>query len=267
MTAAPGFFRLGKKRATVCRYSSADEQCQGLERPKNTSMVNRVIPAMSSQRTDVAVSSPGYATRYGAGPVRQHGRTPLVPLCRVELDGKRPARIRSQVVASAAHFADFLVVAIAGAASVALQPGFSWPLPPLPALTAALVLPMMTRRRNPNASQAEEFTQQGFSRHFGDGAAYALSAFGFALVTALAVLQPDPAERGPLVALLLFWAVASLAGITAVRAVLSVLQARWRAAGRLKQLVAGLPHRRPRRAPIGAACRLHRVDRDRRRVR
>ena len=193
---------------------------------------------MSSQRTDVAVSSPGYATRYGAGPVRQHGRTPSMPLSRVELDGKRPARIRSQVVASAAHFADFLVVAIAGAASFALQPGFSWPLPPLPALTAALVLPMMTRRRNPNARQAEEFTQQGFSRHFGDGAAYALSAFGFALVTAIAVLQPDPAERGPLVAWLLFWAVASLAGITAVRAVLSVLQARWRAAGRLKQLVA-----------------------------
>jgi hypothetical protein len=52
------------------------------------------------------------------------------------------------------------------------------------------------------------------------------------------VLQPDPAERRPLVAWLLFWAVASLAGITAVRAVLSVLQARWRAAGRLKQLVA-----------------------------
>src|ERR1700759_2967984 len=124
---------------------------------------------MSSLRTDRAVLSPPYAARYGAGVVRRHDSTPLVPLSQSEL-GKRPARIRSPAVASAVYFADFLIVVIAGAASFALQLGFSWPVPPLPVLTAAMVVPLMTRRRNPNASRAEEFTQHGFSRHLGDGA-------------------------------------------------------------------------------------------------
>src|SRR5689334_10308406 len=109
---------------------------------------------MSSLRTDPAVLSARYAARYGAGPVRRHDPTPLVPLCQGELGGKRPARIRSAAVTSAVYLADFLIVAIAGAASFALQSGFSWPVPPLPALTAALVVPLMTRRRNPNTSQA-----------------------------------------------------------------------------------------------------------------
>lgn len=212
------------------------------------------ILAMSSQRTDLATLSPGYAMPHApaigrlgrtpradgppTGRVRRHDPTSFVPLRRVELDRKRPAPIRAPAVATATHFADFLVVAITAAGSFALHPSFSRPLPPLPVLTAALVLALMTRSRNPNASQPEEFTQQGFLRRFGDGAAYALSAFGFALVSSVAVLQPDPAERGSLVAWLLCWAITSLTGIAAVRAALSMLQARWRAAGRLKQLVA-----------------------------
>jgi len=161
---------------------------------------------------------------------------PMPPLRRVALDGKRPPRVHPGAVASAIQLADFAVVLIAGIASFALQSGVPWPLPFLPAATAALVLALMMRGLTSDPQQ--DLMRQRLSRQFGDGVAHALSAFGFALVAAVAVFQPDPAERAPLVAWLLVWAVVALAGIAVVRGVLSVLQGRWRAAGRLKQLVA-----------------------------
>src|SRR5262249_38168300 len=79
---------------------------------------DRAILAMSSLRADLAVLSPGYAMppapaicrrggtpragspHCGAEPVQWHDRTPVMAMRRVELDGKRPARIRSPAVAS-----------------------------------------------------------------------------------------------------------------------------------------------------------------------
>jgi lipopolysaccharide/colanic/teichoic acid biosynthesis glycosyltransferase len=63
-------------------------------------------------------------------------------------------------------------------------------------------------------------------------------AFGFALVAVTAVFQPSAAEREPLVEWLLLWCFMTLAGVAVVRGVVWMLQARWQAAGRLKQLVA-----------------------------
>jgi Undecaprenyl-phosphate glucose phosphotransferase len=216
----------------------------------------KAVPPMSSHSVDLGFLSPGYnrpaaplaglksgtsraaGPRYGSGQVRRHDRAPSPPPRRVELDVKRPTRIQSAAVVSAVQFADFFIVAITGAVSFLLQSQISWPPTPPAALTAVLVLALMTRRLNPSAHQPSEFTRRRLSRQIGEGMSHALSAFGFALVAAVAVLQPDPAERAPLVAWLLLWAVGSVAGITAVRLVLSVRLARWRAAGRLKQVVA-----------------------------
>src|SRR5258707_11924952 len=198
---------------------------------------DRAVPAMSSQRIADLVMSPAYSMpsapsiggmsgtprsgdpRYGGGPVRRNERAPSSPLRRVALDGERPTPIQSAAVASAVQLADFLVVLIAGAASFAMQPGIPWPLPLLPGLTAGLVLALMARGPRRGGHQPTELTQQGFSKQFGEGGAHALSAFGFALVAAVAVLQPDPAERAALVAWLLFWAVAAVAGIAFVRVI------------------------------------------------
>jgi Undecaprenyl-phosphate glucose phosphotransferase len=161
----------------------------------------------------------------------------MPPLRRVTLDGERQPRVHPGAVASAIQLVDFAIVLIAGIASLALQSNFHWPLPFLPAATAALVLALMTRSLTP-APERQDVTRQRLSRLVGDGVAHALVAFGFALVAAVTVFQPDPAERAPLVAWLLLWAVLAVAGVAVTRLVLSVLQTRWRSAGRLKQLVA-----------------------------
>jgi Undecaprenyl-phosphate glucose phosphotransferase len=176
--------------------------------------------------------------RPGNGPARRGDRSPTPPLRRVELGGRRPTRIGAAAVASAVQFADFIVVAVAGLASFAMQSRIQWPLSPALGLTAALVLALMMRTSSSGAVQSPELTQQRFLDQFAAGAVHTLAAFGFALVACLAVLQPDPAQRAPLVAWLLTWAVVALVGIVAVRLVVSVLLVRWRAAGRLKQLVA-----------------------------
>ncbi|HZK90118.1 MAG TPA: undecaprenyl-phosphate glucose phosphotransferase [Stellaceae bacterium] len=175
---------------------------------------------------------------FGNGPVRRGERLPAPLLRRVQLDGWRPRRIQSHVLVSLVQLADLLVMLIAGAASFAMQSRIVWPLPALPALMAALVLALMTRTSKPSLSSSSELMRQRFFEQFIDGAVYALAAFGFALVACVAVLQPDPAQRVPLVTWLLIWAVIALVGIMGVRLVLSLLLARWRAAGRLKQLVA-----------------------------
>ncbi|HVH81948.1 MAG TPA: undecaprenyl-phosphate glucose phosphotransferase [Stellaceae bacterium] len=176
----------------------------------------------------------GRTPRVAQGARSRDDRTP--PLRRVTLDGERLPRIHPGAVASAIQIADFIVALIAGAASFTLQSDISWPLPLLPATTAALVMALMMRHITspPNA----DVTRQRLSKLLGDGIAHALVAFGFALVAGIAVFQPDAGARAPVVAWLLLWTVLTLAGIGGVRAVLAMRQERWVAAGRLKQLVA-----------------------------
>ena len=178
----------------------------------------------------------GRAGRHGSEPARSRDER-LPPLRRVTLDGKRLPRVHPGAVASAVQLADFAIVLVAGIASLVLQSDYHWPLAFLPAATGALVLALMTRSLTP-APERQDVTRQRLSRLVGDGVAHALVAFGFALVAAVTVFQPTPAERAPLVDWLLLWAALSVAGIAVVRLVLSMLQARWRAAGRLKQQVA-----------------------------
>jgi Undecaprenyl-phosphate glucose phosphotransferase len=158
------------------------------------------------------------------------------PPRRVSLDGKRPPLVKPAAVASAIQIADFALALIAGGASFALQSAIAWPLGVLPTTAALLVMALMTRNLVP--SPQIDVTRQSLAKQLGDGIAHALVAFGFALVAVIAVFQPEPAERAPLVAWLLLWCVMTLAGIAGLRGVVSVLQARWKAAGRLKQLVA-----------------------------
>jgi Undecaprenyl-phosphate glucose phosphotransferase len=182
-------------------------------------------------------ASPQASKRPGAAAVSRAAQAPAPAPRRISLDAKRGSpRIHPGAVASAIQLADFLIVLVAGLASLAIFSEFSWPLPFLPALTGALVLALMTRNLAP--APQPPLIRQRLSKQLADGAAHALSAFGFGLVAAVAVLQPDSAERAPLVAWLLIWATGSVAGISLTRVVLSHLLARWRAAGRLKQLVA-----------------------------
>ena len=175
----------------------------------------------------------GRSPRPGQGRGREQR---LPPLPRVSLDGKRLPRVQPGAVASALQLADFLTAAVAGGASFAGQSGLSRPPTYLAVTTAVLVMALMTRSLLP--SPQTDVTRQSLLKQLGDGIAHALVAFGFALVAALAVFQPDAAARAPLVAWLLLWAVLTAAGIGAVRAVIAARRARWHAAGRLKQLVA-----------------------------
>jgi Undecaprenyl-phosphate glucose phosphotransferase len=210
---------------------------------------------MTSQRVDIATMAgtvspgyrlpsatnrgfggPGHAKRPGPLPTR-NDRTPMPPLRRIAVDAKRlHPRIHPAAVASAIRLADFLIALIAGGITLACQ-SFAWPLPLLPAVTGILVLTLMTRALAPAQNQPE-LTRQRLSKQLADGIVHALSAFGFALVAVITVLQPDPAGRAPLVDWLLLWATASVAGIVLARVVLSIFLKRWRDAGQLKQLVA-----------------------------
>jgi len=157
------------------------------------------------------------------------------PPRRVSLDGERLPRVHPGAVASAMQLADFAVAAVAGIASLALQPGMAG-LSLLFGTTAVLVMAMMTRSLV--ASPQTDVTRQSLGKQLGDGIAHALVAFGFALVAVVTVFQPDPATRESLTAWLLLWTLLTVAGVSTVRGVMSVLRERWRAAGRLKQLVA-----------------------------
>jgi Undecaprenyl-phosphate glucose phosphotransferase len=196
--------------------------------------------------------SGGRPNRPGSVPRGRDERVP--PLRRVSLDGKRLARVHPGAVASAMQVADFAVAGVAGIASLALQSGMAR-VSFLSGTTAFLVMALMTRSLV--ASPQIDVTRQSLAKQLGDGIAHALVAFGFALVAVITVFQPDPAARGPLVAWLLLWAMLTVAGVGVVRAVMSVMRERWRAAGRLKQLIAiygtgELAERLVER--LGAAC-------------
>jgi Undecaprenyl-phosphate glucose phosphotransferase len=194
------------------------------------------VPAPPAGRSVGVAAKP---TRFASANGRRGERPqPVVALRRVEIDGHRPARIKSSAVASVVQLADLLVVLLAGAASFATQPTTRWLPATLLSLTAALVLVLMTRGANSGDARAVHLVEQRFSEQFVSGAVHALAAFGFALVAGLAVLQPAAAARALLVGWLLIWALMALVGIVVVRVALSVLLARWRRAGRLKQLVA-----------------------------
>ncbi len=170
----------------------------------------------------------------GARPAMRQRVDP--PPRRVALDGKRFPRVNPGAVASAVQLADFAVVLAAGIASFALQSGIHWPLPLLPAAIGVLVLALMTRGLTPGPQP--DLTRQQLAKLITDGIARVLSAFGFALIAAVAVFQPAAAERSALVVWLSLWSITAVAGIAALRGVLLVLRSRWSEAGRLKQLVA-----------------------------
>jgi Undecaprenyl-phosphate glucose phosphotransferase len=193
-------------------------------------------PAMTSPRPSVG----RFTGLTAGGPYRpgnvSRGRDErMPPLRRVALDGKRLPRVHPGAVASAMQLADFAIAAIAGLASFALQPGVAG-LSFLSGTTAALVMALMTRSLV--ASPRTDVTRQSLAKQLADGIAHALVAFGFTLVAVITVFQPDPVARQRLVAWLLLWAMLTVAGVGAVRAVISVMRERWRAAGRLKQLIA-----------------------------
>jgi len=147
-------------------------------------------------------------------------------------------RIHPRAVASAVQLVDILVVTAVGIVLFDLRSVFQWQFDLLPAGTAVLVLALMARMPKLGPTLENDLTRQRLSKQLVSGAVNALASFSFALLVVVAVLAPEPAARAPLVEWLLLWAVGAVAGISAVRVCLAVLLARWRNAGRLKQLVA-----------------------------
>jgi Undecaprenyl-phosphate glucose phosphotransferase len=151
---------------------------------------------------------------------------------------RAPKRIHPGALLSSIQLADFVVVLLSGLGTLALSPGLAWPLGLLPEAAGALVLTLMTRALEPGPRQPQGLIRRRPWQQFADGAVHALTAFAFALLVTVAVLQPGVAERAPLIQWFCLWATVAVAGIGAVRLVLSRLSAKWRAAGRLKQTVA-----------------------------
>jgi Undecaprenyl-phosphate glucose phosphotransferase len=154
------------------------------------------------------------------------------------LDAARPpVRIHPGALLSAVHVADFAVVLLVGLVTLASQPSL-WPLRALPVTAGALVMMLMARVLESGPRQPQQLIRQRLTRQTADGAVHALTAFAFALLVTVAVLQPDAETRLPFVEWMFAWATSSVAGVAAVRVVLWQLLARWRRAGRLKQVVA-----------------------------
>jgi polysaccharide biosynthesis protein PslA len=176
------------------------------------------------------------ATRGGRlGQTARGDRAP--PLRHVTIDSKRPARVHPAAVASALQFADLAIVLIAGVASFIIQSGIGWPLAWMPSVAAALVVAMMTRGDISELGR-RDVTRQRLTALIGEGVTHTLAAFALGLVTAVAIFQPDAAHRAAFVAWLLLWCATAISGVVVSRLVLATLRPRWRAAGRLKQLVA-----------------------------
>jgi Undecaprenyl-phosphate glucose phosphotransferase len=173
-----------------------------------------------------------------ADPVARRESAPAFVPQPFPLDAKPPRRILPGALLSSIQLADFLVVLLTGAVALALQPVYGWPLGGLPMSAGALVLTLMTRTLEPGPRQPQELLRRSLSKQSIDGAVHALTAFSFALLVVLAVCQPSAEERAPLIQYLCLWMLIAVGGIVAVRLALGHLMRRWRAAGRLKQLVA-----------------------------
>jgi Undecaprenyl-phosphate glucose phosphotransferase len=173
-----------------------------------------------------------------ADPVARRESVPVFVPQPFPLDAKPPRRIHPGGLLSSVQLADFLVVLLTGAVALALQPVYGWPLGGLPMSAGALVLALMTRALEPGPRQPQEMLRRSPSKQIIDGAVHVLTAFSFALLVMLAVGEPSAEERVPLVQFLCLWVLIAVGGIVAVRLALAHLIRRWRAAGRLKQLVA-----------------------------
>jgi len=173
-----------------------------------------------------------------ADPVTRRDPTPVFVPEPFPLDAPPPRRIHPGALLSAIHLADFLVVLLTGAAALALQPGFGWRLGGLQAITWAVALLLMTRALEPGRRRSQELIRRSLPKQIADGATHALTAFSFALLAVIAAGQPSAGVRGQLILSVCLWMMIAIGGIAAVRVVLAQMLRRWRAAGRLKQLVA-----------------------------
>jgi len=169
---------------------------------------------------------------------RRRDRAPAIVPRPFTLDAPRPRRVHPGAVLSAVQLTDFAVVLLGGATTFVIQAGFGWPPALLPVMAGALVLATMTRSLEPGPRRPQELLRHSLSKQIADGAVHALTAYAFALLVTVAVLQPSSAERGPLIQWLCLWALVAIAGIAAVRVALSHLVGRWRRTGRLKQTIA-----------------------------
>jgi Undecaprenyl-phosphate glucose phosphotransferase len=173
-----------------------------------------------------------------ADPVARRESVPAFVPEPFPLDAKPPRRIHPGALRSSIQFADFLVVLLTGVVALALQPASGWPPGGLPVTAGVLVLALMMRALEPGPRQPQALLQRGLPKQIVDGAVHALTAFAFALLVVVAVGQPSAAERASLIQYFCLWVVIAIGGIAAVRLMLAHLLRRWRAAGRLKQLVA-----------------------------
>ncbi len=96
----------------------------------------------------------------------------------------------------------------------------------------------MMRALEPGPRQPQGLLRRNLPNLIVDGAVHAFTAFAFALLVVIALFEPSAQERGPLIQYLCLWALIAVGGITAVRLCLGHLLHRWRADGRLKQLIA-----------------------------
>jgi Undecaprenyl-phosphate glucose phosphotransferase len=173
-----------------------------------------------------------------ADPVTRRDNTPVFVPRPFPLDVTPPRRIHPGALRSSIHLADFLVVLLTGSIALVLLSLYGWPPGHLPLIGGALVLTLMTRALEPGPRQPEALMRRGLKSLMAHGAVHALTAFSFALLVVIAVLQPSADERVRLIDCFSLWLLAALGGIAAVRLVLARLLRRWRAAGRLKQQIA-----------------------------
>jgi len=148
-----------------------------------------------------------------------------------------PTRIHPGALLSAVHAADFVVVLLAGLATLALQPSV-WSAGMLPAAAGTLVMGLMARVLDSGPRQPQQLIRGRLTQQIADGEVHALTAFAFALLATVTVMQPAAEARTSFIEWILQWAGVSILGIATVRLVLSRLLTRWRSAGRLKQVVA-----------------------------
>ena len=210
----------------------------------NANIANFRLPPASGLGVDLGrlratrLDTPGERGKRIADPVTRRQSVPAFVPEPFSLDAERPRRIHPSALLSSLQLVDFLVVLVTGGAALALQ----WlnTLPPinLTAIASSLVLALMMRALEPGPGQPQGLLRRNLQNLVVDGAVHAFTAFAFALLVVIALFEPSAQERGPLIQYLCLWALIAVCGITVVRLCLGHLLHRWRADGRLKQLVA-----------------------------